>query len=259
MIFLRRKEIVLADASLLSRREFLERSAKLAALTQAGYLPNALGNYNMGAFWRRPPSGAVLVQSSTTNCSYSYSLQLPISKPTLAGSLIVVCLGCNSAPPFAITDDKSQSYSLATSTGINGGYNYIYYVPNSVAGVTMITASLDFSVTALVFMEFSAIVGASPLDVAQSNANGYAVYNPNPFTSNTVITSQPKDLLIGTASYWYQALDPTWTIVQNVTTNYNLICGYQNVTSTGAYACTGTGYAGAATYVTASIAAFKCV
>jgi hypothetical protein len=96
----------------------------------------------------------------------------------------------------SVTDNLSQSYSLATSvdSGAGGWVTALYYKAGTSAGVTRITVTYSAAVADWhgAVMEYSGVATSSPLDGTCSN------HSTSIQCSSAITTSAPNDLVVAT-------------------------------------------------------------
>jgi len=133
-------------------------------------------------------SCAMSAQAQTPALVYSNSLAAPgepgnsfriqyggaMGTGSLAGNLVTLRITApHGSTVSSVTDNLSQTYSLATSvdSGSGGWITALYYVAGTQAGVTQITVTYSASVADWhgAVMEYSGLATSSPLDDACSN------------------------------------------------------------------------------------------
>ena len=199
------------------------------------------------------------IQSNGNSQSDTSPLSTTISATT-AGNLIVVCAAVSNGLVTSVTDDKSNTYTRAAriSTGALG--TDIWYAYNTTGGVTSVSINYpNWQSVNMIVAEYSGITtGSDPLDKTATYDNGYN--GGSSWTSgNTVATTQAGELLIGCARERYVAT----TFAAG--TDYNgrrteasyLFLEDRNVSSTGAYAATGTRSGASGYQIDALISTFK--
>lgn len=127
----------------------------------------------------------------------TFSVTLPAG--STSGNLLVAAVSVQGAAINSVTDNKRQTWTLATSiSNASNGFLYIYYVPDSLPGVTTITATLNVltnSNIGLVVAEYSGPTLVAPLDKVSTQAQNSATWS-----AGSVTTSFPIELLF-TAVY----------------------------------------------------------
>ncbi len=189
------------------------------------------------------------VQSVGNSNSVNSTTLVTTITATQLGSLIVVCAGSQSGT-LTCTDSAAQTYTSAVTVADGGGtphHNYIFYKANSASGVTTVTITDGTSTALNMIVSEYANITVTPLDKTASN-NGSASTS---FTStSTATTTQANELLIGCA-YDIAKNNVTflpgskWTAAASTQNGVGAAGGTlfqeeQYVSSTGAYAATGT-------------------
>lgn len=139
---------------------------------------------------------------------------------TTASSLIAVFIATESAESVvtSITDSAGQVYTQAPNAQgtdpIGGNATDIWYCPNSVAGVTSVTATVTFSnpqETVVEVFEVSNIQITNPLDASASISNGAA---NTVFATPPITTTGPAFILTGfdTADDIASTVNPPYTL-----------------------------------------------
>lgn len=235
--------------------------------------PITYTNYGSGA--QPIISGANLLSSFTTTTLNPAAIQTPTGKAnTVSGTSVVFTITASGAGHalFAIVA-ADASNAPTVSDNINGAWPAAIYstfnsirlaifcLPNTAAGVTTITVANNGFIVAFVG-EYRGIALSSVLDKSASSSGATA----SPYTSgNTATTALAEELLIGAvATGQTSALGATptgsWTFptpaVGNTTDGDYLGVQTQIVSSTGAYAATGT-YSHATTTVDVNIVTIK--
>jgi hypothetical protein len=188
---------------------------------------------------------AIAGDNSPTNTT---SLALTLPTPSTAGSMLI--FACFSGSFTSVTDDHAQTYTTAGSVG---SFVQLYYCPNSVAGVSVITGTCTSSPVIAFAIEESGVVTTSAEDAFAMPAVQTGVTS---FTSgNSGTTTNANDVAYGVhASNTGNGL--TWTAGSGWTpiTGTNITGGHhlhtvdgdemyvqrKTVTATGAYASDGT-------------------
>lgn len=154
-------------------------------------------------------SCATSAQAQTPTLVYSNSLSAPgepgngfriqyggaMGTGSLAGNLITLRITApHGSTVSSISDNLSQSYSLATSvdSGSGGWITALYYKPGTAAGVTQITVNYSASVADWhgAVMEYSNVATSSPVDATCSNHSTTI--------SCSLTTTAPNDLVVST-------------------------------------------------------------
>jgi hypothetical protein len=152
---------------------------------------------------------ATSAQAQTPALVYSNSLAAPgqsgngfkiqyggaMGTGSLTGNLITVRITApHGSTVSSITDNLSQSYSLATSvdSGSGGWITALYYKAGTAAGVTQITVNYSASVADWhgAVMEYSNVATSSPVDATCSNHSTTI--------SCSLTTTAPNDLVVST-------------------------------------------------------------
>ena len=145
------------------------------------------------------------VQDTTgsTSSSGSSLTTTAFASSTTSGNTIIVSIATYSTTVSSVTDSKSNTYTLITSSNYNGSaYVYMYYAYNITGGsshtVTANLASTGSDVT-IIAREVSGLgIASSPLDKSHS-ASGSST---SPASGSTATTTQAVEYVIGMAANW---------------------------------------------------------
>lgn len=191
--------------------------------------------------------GRVQFTSGTSSGAVnSFAVTLPNS--STAGNCLIAAISVDTQTVSSVTDNKGQTWTQAAALSLpTSGHIYMYYVPNSLAGVTTITVTLGVLTTSamcVVAAEYFGVNSATPLDQTSTNSQ---TTNVTAVTSgSTATTSQAIELLFGmhyTRQAASDAMTPGtgWTSITATGGNGDQMYAQdQIVTATGAYASTAT-------------------
>jgi hypothetical protein len=208
------------------------------------------------------------VEVTVASCSNGVDA-VTLGTPTTAGELIVVAVseGPSGSAGGTLTDNVSQVYTQDNQeTGLGGNQYAVttFYLFNSAAGVTSITYKQNSSNSCAYGKMYAAhYTGIAPTLAHDASAN-FGSGQASPWSSESLSTSQPSELLVG--FLWDHAgssgvtftATGGWTLAAHTEDGHGNYAVYldQIVSSTGSYAATGTSSnTGANNY--AAISAFK--
>jgi hypothetical protein len=146
-----------------------------------------------------PNCSNVVDQTEPNTAAFSNSgyLQMYLPNPAGAGNAVIVFATASNGDTITVTDDKSDSYSVAASH-LNNNFVYLFYALNVTAGARQIRInypSSDAWVTGFAF-ECTNVATSSALDKAVSNSGSSATITAG--SSGTLGAS--GDLVI--QAYW---------------------------------------------------------
>lgn len=232
------------------------------SLTLAGAVIYRYGNSDQRSKYFHSNFFGRVQSAGNANAANTNTLAITLPSGSTAGNFLVCAFYVLANAINSITDNQGQTWTQATALSDgNGGFTYIYYVPNCVANVTTVTLTLGLLVNDRIggiVAEYIGVNLASPLDRTSTLANA----NNAAWTSNaTAATTNAVELLIGSAYSRNSAADTFtpgtgWSSVATAAGGGNEIyMEDQIVTATGSYAATGTSSGSRPFY--ASIATFK--
>lgn len=212
------------------------------------------------SFNGRTLAEATLVQIVGNNQGGGSSISTSIGATT-AGNLIVVCLSTASNLSTSITDNRSNTYTLATRGTYGAGSEVsIYYSYNTTGGVTSVVGTFAGWVnpSRMIVAEYSGVAATNPLDKVSNYNNGWN--GGASWTSQaTVSTTQADELLVGCAgdAYGTSATFGAGTDYTARRTEASLFFEDRIVASTGTYAATGSHNLASGYAIVAAVATFK--
>jgi hypothetical protein len=212
------------------------------------------------SFNGRTLAEATLVQIVGNNQGGGSSISTSIGATT-AGNLIVVCLSTASNLSTSITDNRSNTYTLATRGTYGAGSEVsIYYSYNTTGGVTSVVGTFAgwANPSRIIVAEYSGIAATNPLDKVSNYNNGWN--GGASWTSQaTVSTTQADELLVGCAgdAYGTSATFGAGTDYTARRTEASLFFEDRIVASTGTYAATGSHNLASGYAIVAAVATFK--
>jgi hypothetical protein len=202
---------------------------------------------------------AVLSQTGGTTQGGASSISASLSS-SQAGNVIIVCIQTAANLSTSVTDNQSNSYTLATRATRSGSEVSIYYAYNTTGGVTNVTGTFAgwSTVSRMIVAEYSGLSVSNPLDRVASYDNGWN--GGASFTSSsTAATTQSDELLIGCAGDIYGSA-ATFTSGSNYTgqrTQGSLFFEDRIVSTTSAYTATGSHSLSSGYEFLVSLATFK--
>jgi hypothetical protein len=167
---------------------------------------------------------------------------ITLPSPSTTGNLIVlsVLLDRSDRTVTSITDNKGNTYSLATGPVIWGGINVVwtYYASNITGGGAPVTITITLSGPGNTFfeayaLEYSGVATASPVDQTSSGSG-----NSMTVSSGSKTTTSPDELIYGVCSN-FDISTPDPPLTARNTSNGNFVAD-RTVSATGSYAVTGT-------------------
>ncbi len=200
-----------------------------------------------------------LVQTTGTTQGGATSISTTITS-SVAGNMILACIQTSSNLSTGVTDNQSNTYTLAGRVSQSGSEVSIYYAYNTTGGATNITATFAgwSTVSRMIIAEYSGLTAADPLDRTATYNNGWnagATFT----SSDTLTTTQADELLVGCAGDIYGA-SPTFTAGADYTaerTQASLFMEDRTVASVGTYAATGSHNLASGYNFLVSLATFK--
>lgn len=121
-------------------------------------------------------AGAVasLVQITGTTQAGASSISTSINSSS-AGNVIIACIQTSAQLSTGVTDNQSNTYTLATRSNHSGSEVSIYYAYNITGGVTSVTSTFAgwSTVSRIVVAEYSGLMVTDPLDKTANYDNGW--------------------------------------------------------------------------------------
>lgn len=144
--------------------------------------------------------GIQLVQTKSQNAgSYSNTNVATLTSNVTAGNLLVLGLTAGSADTVSsITDNQSNTWTLAASNTGTDRQTWIYYAKNVNGGSTTVTvtfAASTFPDSCLTIREYSGLDRTSPLDKTASANDGTSFLTTHD-TGTTAATTQANELAV---------------------------------------------------------------
>ncbi len=197
----------------------------------------------------------VQTAGNTTSGGTSVSVSLAA---TSVGDLLVVGVNSSNGLPTSVADNKSDSFTLASSLSVSSNRFAVYYAKNIAAGATSVTVAAPYGGIDVIVSEYSGADTTAPLDQSQKYDNGYN--SGSSFTSGTTATTaQANEVLWGFAGE-AQSDIPVWTAGSGFAarkTQGGSFAEDQIVSAAGQYAATGSFTHGSDYEIGALVVTFK--